>query len=102
MRLKEVASVIRSKNAGPFIFTFDVLFPDIKIFNDVKNAGLFDRASVAKAYGISPNEIIGFEYYPFACAIKFSMRRALPSGNVGDSDVYGAQQHAPLLDLVAL
>lgn len=102
MRLKEIASVIRSKNAGPFIFTFDVLFPSLKTFNDVKNAGLLDRASVAKAYGISPNEIIGFEYYPFACAIKFSMRRAVPSGSIGDSDVYGAQQHAPLLDLVAL
>lgn len=101
MKLKEVATVIRSKNAGPFIFTFDVLFPDADTFNHVRDAGRLDRASVARAYGISPNEVISFAFYPFANAMKFSMRRAVPSGTVGDSDVYGAQQHAPLLDLSA-
>jgi hypothetical protein len=101
MRLKDVATVIRSKNAGPYIFTFDILFPDKQSFDRMIASGKLDRAAIAKAYNISPNELIAFEYYEFAKALKFSMRRAVPSGSIGDSDVYGAQQHAPLLDLDA-
>jgi hypothetical protein len=101
MRLKDVATVIRSKNAGPYIFTFDILFPDKQSFDRMIAAGKLDRSAIAKAYNISPNELIAFEYYEFAKALKFSMRRAVPSGSTGDSDVYGAQQHAPLLDLDA-
>jgi hypothetical protein len=100
--LPEVASVIRSKNAGPFIYTFDVLFKDSEMFEAVRAAGYLNRAAVAKAYGLSPNEVLSFDYYPFACALKFSIRRPVPSGSIGDSDVYGAQQHAPLLGLQAL
>ena len=57
---------------------------------------------MAGAYGISANQVLSFDYYPFACALKFSIRRPVASGAVGDSDVYGAQQHAPLLALRAL
>jgi hypothetical protein len=100
--LPDVASVIRSKNAGPFIFTFDVLFKDAETFERVRAAGHLNRAAVAQAYGLSPNEVLSFDYYPFACALKFSIRRPVASGAIGDSDVYGAQQHAPLLGLQAL
>jgi hypothetical protein len=37
--------------------------------------------------------------YPAALAIKIVMDRVVASGDIGDRDVYGAQQHAPLLDL---
>ncbi|MDB5851284.1 MAG: hypothetical protein JWP29_5036, partial [Rhodoferax sp.] len=33
-------------------------------------------------------------------AIKFSMPRAICAGSPGDGDVYGAQQHAPLLGVL--
>ena len=101
MTLSEAAMVIRSKNAGPFIFTFDILFADNDSFERVRAAGKIDRAAVAKAYGVSPNEILGFDYFPFANAIKFSIKRPTASGAHGDSDVYGAQQHAPLLMMEA-
>ncbi len=97
MTLAEAAMVIRSKNAGPFIFTFDILFPDQETFERVRDGGKVDRNTVAKAYGVSPNEILSFDYFPFAHAIKFSIKRHTASGAHGDSDVYGAQQHAPLL-----
>ena len=100
--LGEVAEVIRSKNAGPFIVTFDILFERAKDFDAVRDAGLVTRQTVAKLYNISANELLNFDYYPFARAIKFSIRRPVSSGAPGDSDVYGAQQHAPLLDLAAL
>ena len=51
----ELAPVIRSKNAGPFIYTFDILFRDAGTFERVREAGHLDRAAVAGAYGISAN-----------------------------------------------
>lgn len=100
--LAELADVIRSKNAGPFVVTFDILFENEADFAAVRDAGLVTRQSVAELYGVSDNELLGFDFYPFARAIKFSIRRPVGSGAPGDSDVYGAQQHAPLLDLPAL
>ena len=36
---------------------------------------------------------------PPAFAFKATIERRIASGAVGDTDVYGAQQHAPLLDV---
>ena len=53
-----------------------------------------------KLFGVGEQDIIGIVEFPPAYAIKITMRRPVPSGSPGDSDVYGAQQHAPLLDLL--
>ena len=100
--LSDVAEVIRSKNAGPFVVTFDILFPTKEDFEAVRAAGLINRAKVCELYNVSDNELVGFEFYPFANAIKFSIQRPVSAGGPGDADAYGAQQHAPLLDLPAL
>ena len=100
--LGDIASIIRPKNAGPFIVTFDIFFDDEKTFEAVKAAGLINRASVCERYGVSDNELLGFDFYSFARAIKFSLRRPVSAGGPSDSDVYGAQQHAPLVDMPAL
>lgn len=100
--LSDAAHVIRSKNAGPFIVTFDILFSSEETFNAVRAAGLITRSAVCERYGVSDNELLGFDFYPFARAIKFSLQRPVGSGGPGDSDCYGAQQHAPLLDMPAL
>ncbi|WP_366554262.1 DUF4387 domain-containing protein [Aquibaculum sediminis] len=100
MLLKECATVIRSKNAGPFIVTFDLLFEESE-FVKVTESGLVNPATVAAAFGISENEVFEFGVYDFAKAIKFCIRRSISAGSPGDSDVYGAQQHAPLLHIEA-
>jgi hypothetical protein len=43
--------------------------------------------------------VLGILAYPPAKAIKVTIRRPICSGDIGETDVYGAQQHAPLLDL---
>jgi hypothetical protein len=97
--LGELALVIRSKNAGPFLLTFDILFGDAEALERVRQTGDLSVEAVARAFEISPNAIRDFAYYPFASAVKFSIRRAEPSGSRRDTDVYGAQQYAPLLHL---
>jgi len=102
MKLIEAAAIVRSKNAGPYLITFDIFFSDRQMHNRVREAGRLTRAAVAKAYGVTLNDVYAFKHHPFANATKFSMRRLIPSGALGDSDVYGAQQHAPLFDIVVL
>lgn len=99
MQLCDIAKVVRSKNAGPFLLTFDVLFATADEFDQVRASGKLTPETVARAYNVSPNEIIEFAYHPFACAVKFSLRRSVASGSPGDTDVYGAQQHVPLSEM---
>jgi hypothetical protein len=49
-------------------------------------------------YRRSENEVSVIAYEP-ARAVKITIPRDVVSGDVGDRDVYGAQQHAPLLDI---
>jgi hypothetical protein len=40
-----------------------------------------------------------FTPYDAAFAFKATFPRLVPAGDFGDTDVYGCQQHAPLLDV---
>ena len=99
--LKEVANVIRSKNAGPFELTLDVLLKDSEMFERIRKADVINKATIARLYQISEEDVISIVYFPNAKAIKAikaTIVRPLPSGALGERDVYGAQQHAPLVN----
>lgn len=98
MRLDEIATVIRSKNAGPCTLTFDLIFPDRAGYERASGQVSHLRDEVARRYGRSPNEVRVFAYEP-ALAVKISIPRDVVSGDADDRDVYGAQQHAPLLGI---
>ena len=42
-KLYELAKLIRSKNAGPFVVTMDILFPDHDMYQRVLESGALDR-----------------------------------------------------------
>jgi hypothetical protein len=96
--LAELAAIIRSKNAGPYRITLDILFTDPAIYACVRDSGSITRESVAAAYGIAPDEISSIFAVDMANAVKVTLRRK-PQGAFGESDMYGCQQHVPLLDL---
>lgn len=48
-KLVDVASVIRSKNSGPFELTFDVIFKDFETYNKVKDANIFNERCSANS-----------------------------------------------------
>jgi Domain of unknown function (DUF4387) len=97
--LRELACVIRSKNAKPYRLTLDVFFDDRRVFEHVKRTGALDDAAVAELYGLDLGALRSSFIFDEAMAFKFTFRRPVTQGAVGDSDVYGAQQHVPLLDL---
>lgn len=96
--LKDVANVIRSKNAGPFELTLDVLLKDQDMFERMKNAEIINKEVISKLYKIPLEDVLSIVYFPNAKAIKATIVRPLPSGALGERDVYGAQQHAPLVN----
>lgn len=97
--LPEVAQVIRSKNSSPFKLTLDIIFKDREVFEQVQAGNLINAQNVAAAYKIDPSAIEKILYFSPAKAIKIGMSRTKKSGSPGDTDVYGAQQHAPLLGI---
>ncbi len=98
MKLGERASLIRSKNAGPFTLTLDIMFSDRETYETVRDSGALDRKLVAAIYGVALEDVDGYEC-DNALALKFSMPRRLSQGDFGDGDMHGGQQYAPLLDI---
>lgn len=99
IKLRDAASVIRSKNSGPYELTFDIIFKTRKLFEAVVDSGAINKELIARLYSISEGDVAGIIEFPPAKAIKATVRRKVVSGGPGDRDVYGAQQHAPLLDV---
>jgi hypothetical protein len=74
------------------------MFPTNETFEAAKRAPALQPAALAQLYNVSPTDVIVTPYQA-ARAIKIAMPRCIVSGSPGDHDVYGAQQHVPLLDL---
>jgi hypothetical protein len=96
--LGELAQLIRSKNAGPFELTFDIMFDDAATYERVKRSGAVSCEMVARKYGLSV-EKVKFFYCDSALAIKASIPRPSIQGDLTDADGHGGQQYAPLMDI---
>ena len=100
IKLIEVTEVIRSKNAGPYELTFDIIFKEWSMFEKFCQGKVINEALIASLYNIQVEQVINIIEFKPAKAIKATIERPFASGDLGETDVYGAQQHAPLLDLV--
>jgi len=98
-KLIDIASVIRSKNSGPYELTLDIIFNEYKDFEKVRDGGFINEELICSLYGVTPEKIVSIVAFEPAKAIKATIKRPLCSGDLGETDVYGAQQHAPLLTL---
>ena len=98
-KLVDITEVIRSKNAGPYELTFDIMFKEYSFFEKFCEAKLINETLVCELFRIEPADIINIVEFKPAKAIKVTIKRPIPSGSLGETDVYGAQQHGPLLDL---
>jgi hypothetical protein len=98
MKLVQLTSLIRSKNAGPFWLTFDIMFPDENSYLRVKRSGALNVSMFAKLYHCNPETVRFFEC-DNALAFKFSIPRPIFQGDLGDADLHGGQQFMPLTDI---
>jgi hypothetical protein len=99
-RLRNLASTIRSKNAGVDHITFDIIFRDRANFERVRDSEVLNEGAVAALFRIDRSRITHHCVFEPANAIKFTLRRLRPSGSPGETDVFGSQQYAPLFDVI--
>lgn len=97
-KLCEIAKLIRSKNAGAFELTFDVIFDSRAAYERVRDAGAINAGWFARVYRLKP-DLVSVINYDAASAIKITIPRPTISGDVDDTDVFGGQQYGPLVDL---
>ena len=97
-KLGKLARLIRSKNAGPFWVTFDIMFANDEDFESVVSAKVLTKNWIARTYQVPEDSVIFLEIFA-AKAIKFSFPRPRIQGDPGETDMYSGQQYAPLMDL---
>jgi hypothetical protein len=94
-----LTKTIRSKNAGVDKITFDVIFKDRAGYDLARRTKVLSREAVREIFGIPLERISDYVEFEPALAIKFTIYRALPSGSVGDADIFGSQHYGPLLSI---
>lgn len=99
-RLVDMAKVLRSKNSGPFEITLDILFDDVSKYDRVEKSGKICKEIIADLYKIQISDITQLVFFKKGLGIKITFNRKISSGTCGDRDVYGAQQHAPLFNIL--
>lgn len=99
-RLVDLAKTLRSKNAGVDLITFDIFFDDDARYRRVVDSRALTRETVAELFRTGVESVVTFLELAPLKAIKITIRRERPSGSPGDSDIFGAQQYAPLLGVL--
>ncbi|MGH8617191.1 MAG: DUF4387 domain-containing protein [Burkholderiales bacterium] len=99
IKLGELATTVRSKNAGVNQITFDIIFRTSADYERARKSGALTRVTVARLFNVLPERISDFVEFDVANAIKFTLYRSRPGGSPGDWDMLGCQQYGPLLDV---
>jgi len=96
--LRHFARLLRSKNAGPFQLTIDVMMGTARDFQHVVDSGAINERVIGKLLGVDPRDVRIFRYEP-AFAIKVTVPRRLGVGDPQDNDLFGGQLFGPLAEL---
>jgi hypothetical protein len=96
--LGELATQVRSKNAGPFWLTMDVFFADADDCARASRSPLTDPATIGRLYGLDPGQVKVFVLADLL-AIKISVPRPVVQGSLQDRDMHAGQQYVPLLGI---
>jgi hypothetical protein len=99
VKLIDMVNFLFSKNAGPYLVTFDVLFRDDAMFDHGRRSGVFNKKTLAQLFNVELERILSIYEYAPARVIKFTIIRDISSGDFGDRSVFGSQLWAPLIDL---
>ena len=98
-KLIDLVQFLFSKNAGPYLITFDVIFENEESYRRVWDSGVFTRERMAALFKVPVERIYSVHRYDAGRVIKFTMVRDISSGDFGDRSVFGAQMWAPLISL---
>ena len=101
-KLGDLARIIRSKDSGNFHLTFDIVFEASETFARVLDSGVINEERLRELYQVPPDQAVDIVVFTPGLAIKVVIPRHFPSGGidgVGEADLFGSNQHMPLLDI---
>ena len=96
--LGDLADTVRSKNAGPFWMTLDVIFAEASDYQQVETSGMLTSSRIGELYQVDPATVQLF-HLPSVNVIKASFPRPSVQGSLGDTDIHAGQHHIPLAQL---
>ncbi|MCU1679814.1 MAG: hypothetical protein JWQ81_553 [Amycolatopsis sp.] len=94
--LGELATLVRSKNAGPFWLTLDVFFATDADY--ARAASVVTEDAIGRLYRTDP-AVVRLYLLPDIRVLKASFPRPVVQGSFADRDMHSGQQHIPLADL---
>jgi hypothetical protein len=102
--LGDISKLLRSKNAGPYEITLDVMFDSEAEYQILKKSDLLSTTSMAKLFEINESEVLWSGFFDQALAYKVTiprMRNGKPtaSGGYMENDVHASQQYIGLMNL---
>ncbi|MFJ6699428.1 DUF4387 domain-containing protein [Streptomyces sp. NPDC091272] len=97
-KVSEVCRHVRSKVAGPFWVTLDLMFDSQENYERYSRSAALGADSIASIYGIDAKTVSLFPI-PTLKVLKISYPRPVPQGGVEERDLHSGQQYAFLLDL---
>lgn len=97
-KLGDLAKLIRSKNAGAFELTIDIMFGDEDTYQRVKGSKVVSIFLISKMYNTF-KDCVKITYFDPAYSIKITIPRSTACGSRYDTDVFGGQQYGPLVEL---
>ncbi|MEV5407771.1 DUF4387 domain-containing protein [Thermopolyspora sp. NPDC052614] len=97
-KVRDVCRHVRSKVAGPFWVTIDLMFDGRENYDRYVQSPALSAEAIAAIYGIEP-ETISFYPVPQMKVLKISYPRRTPQGGVEERDLHSGQQYAYLLDV---
>lgn len=102
--LADVSRILRSKNAGPYEITIDVMFFTKEIYHRIQNSDLLSAETISKALNVRREDIIWMGFFEPALAFKVTIPRfrcgkMTSAGSFMEEDMHGSQQHTSIAQL---
>lgn len=97
--LGDLATEVRSKNAGPFWITMELFMRDADGYRIAADETFLHEGVVADLYRVDPASVQIFRI-PSLHVVKISYPRPVSQGSLRDRDVHAGQHHVPLAQLV--
>ena len=95
--LRDIATVIRTKNAGINRLTYDVLFTTVADYQIALRSNVFAPSRILSILPVESDGLVGVYRVDSCSAIKITIDRPIVSASADERDVFGAQQQAELM-----
>ena len=97
--LRDVATYVRSKNAGPFWVTIDIFCDTAEAFDTLALTPALRADAIGALYEVEPENI---RIYPDRNinVIKISFPRPVVAGSLRDRDAHAGQYFVPLMSVI--